>query len=864
MKQTTRKLLSLLLALVMALSLAVPAFADEGEPPEKELRFAWLMQNESGFFAEDIVLDSKDNPFEGGLGMNPAGDRYVIFFIWNNKDGKRENFVVPKGDGNITVTKLAADEIAKGAKETSYYVKLHMSEFKDGEVTANGLSFPVGAGLDDFGFYSAETPSAESILGGELAAKNLAGNTLYFCASYMGTDEAGEHDAVTKAEKSYNADDPMAKFFDLTQVKEGVWKITINDAGQTVLKLGGSIGINLKLEVKQPDGNTREDGRLIIVRGEQAEQGPSLWVAYPDWNEDGIATCNLESINNGTITSWLNYPNSGLVVGTCDTDNDGRPMAQTFKPIAPSELTASKGLTLNTDVSYKNGDKYGKYYFNAVVDAMDQAYTISYKEYSITVSSQPMDLDIYKTPYASAMTKAGIWGAAFNPVNRDQPYYIVSTATDAGNGRHLTDAKLAGGVPDNALVDLEKVSDSVYKLTIKKTANLERDGFLVKLDLTWADFMGNTWTEPWDCEFKSVDGASVVTSSAALTDGTKADPELLAYSAVAGKLSTEITMNVGEKKDVYLYLSRFFGLDGEQPSWKVWPYVQHGAFHASSAALTITEDGNDFSKFTLSASQPGTYEIYLGGQRWDYENIKLFHAGGKEYTAAEYQKFHRDVGYYADNDGVFYVMVDRKEVPFEEAYPGEKYEIKSLGMEDYGLQRVTVTVQGETKTFTDVKASDWFYKEVNWAVAQGIAAGTGATTFSPANDCTHAEILTFLWRAAGKPSSTAKLPFTPKSAWAADALAWAYEKGMIGDKFDETAKCTSADAVNYIWQAKGKPAASYDGRFTDVPRDAAYAEAVAWAVDAGVTVGTTSTTFAPAAVCSRGRIATFLFRAFSK
>ena len=96
------------------------------------------------------------------------------------------------------------------------------------------------------------------------------------------------------------------------------------------------------------------------------------------------------------------------------------------------------------------------------------------------------------------------------------------------------------------------------------------------------------------------------------------------------------------------------------------------------------------------------------------------------------------------------------------------------------------------------------------------------------------------------------------------AAKWACEKGMIGADFDHNTPCTRADAVNYIWQAAGKGAASYDGRFTDIPANSPYATAVAWAVENGVTNGATATTFNPGKICSRGEIVTFLYRYFGK
>lgn len=854
MKQKTQKMLSLFLAVLMVLGMAVPALASEAEPPEKELRWVHLDWDENGCSASTDALKS-DNPGEGnGTGYDPSRQDAVLFFIWNNKTNKREGYVVPKAGDGLVVEKLPKEAIASGAKQSSYYVTLRMTEFRDSELTASGLSFHVNAMLGDFGFYSAETPSAEAILVNEAEAAALSGDALYFCAPYMGTEEAADHDAVTKVEKDHGEGDDNAKFYDIEQVKDGVWKLTINDAGKTALKQWGGAAVNLKLEVKQPDGNTREDGRNIFIKGE--EQKPSLWVAYPDWNEDGSVTCSLENLHNGTITSWPDGSQYGIVIGTCDVNENG-PDTKTFQPIAPSELTASEGLTLNTDVGYKQGDKYGKYYITAEVDAWDQDYTITYGEYSIKVSSKPTDVDIYKTPEALAANKAGIWGAAFNPTHRDEPYYVISTCTDAEQGRHLTDAKLTADWEDNKLVELEKESDSVYKVTIKKDADLEREAFLVKVDLTWTDFLGNTWTEGSDLEFKSVDGSSIVASETALGD------EIMAYKDVADKVSSSVTMTTGESKTIYLYYNPYVTWWADRdPAWYVYALAAHDRYHTNSDSLTLTEDPDDYSKFTLSADKPGTYEIVTGFERWDYENLKLFHADGKAYTDAEMQKFHEEVGYTMGEDGELYVVQDDGLELFTKVYPGETYEIKNLGWTEGKGLRLTVTVEAPAKSFVDVKESDWFYNEVNWAVRRGIAAGTGTDTFSPLDDCTHAHILTFLWRAAGEPESEAKLPFTAKNSWAADALVWAYEKGMIDGALEENAKCTSADAVMYIWQAKGKPGAEYDGRFTDVAADAAYAQAVAWALDAGVTNGNGVGTFGPGTVCSRGRIVTFLYRAF--
>lgn len=165
-----------------------------------------------------------------------------------------------------------------------------------------------------------------------------------------------------------------------------------------------------------------------------------------------------------------------------------------------------------------------------------------------------------------------------------------------------------------------------------------------------------------------------------------------------------------------------------------------------------------------------------------------------------------------------------------------------------------------TGQYSDVPAA--YDKAVLWAVANGITNGTTDATFSPTQSCTHAQILTFLYRAAGNPPASAKAPVTVADAYK-KAVNWAYEKKLIDDSFDPNAYCTRSQAMMYIWQALGShKAESTIGSFTDLSADAAYATAVSWAIANGLTNGTTTTTFSPDQVCNRGQIVTFLHRAY--
>ncbi|MBR3641839.1 MAG: S-layer homology domain-containing protein, partial [Oscillibacter sp.] len=168
-------------------------------------------------------------------------------------------------------------------------------------------------------------------------------------------------------------------------------------------------------------------------------------------------------------------------------------------------------------------------------------------------------------------------------------------------------------------------------------------------------------------------------------------------------------------------------------------------------------------------------------------------------------------------------------------------------------------------SFLDVPPDFWCEKQVAWAVKEGITNGTTATTFSPNATCTRAQILTFLYRAAGEPSVTSANPFTDvkTSEYFYGAAIWAYEKGMVGGgTFAGATTCTRAETVSHLWKYAGAPAAS-GASFTDIASDADYAQAVSWAVANGVTNGTTATTFSPENTCTRAQIVTFLYRAFA-
>lgn len=175
--------------------------------------------------------------------------------------------------------------------------------------------------------------------------------------------------------------------------------------------------------------------------------------------------------------------------------------------------------------------------------------------------------------------------------------------------------------------------------------------------------------------------------------------------------------------------------------------------------------------------------------------------------------------------------------------------------------------QPSQKGFNDVKPGDYFYDAVNWAIEKGITTGTSATTFSPNASCTRAQIVTFLWRASGSPEpKTASNPFTDvaANAYYCKAVLWAVENGITtgtsATTFSPDAPCTRAQGVTFLWRANGSKAASAAASFTDVASDAYYAPAVAWAAEQNVTGGVGNGLFSPDTTCTRAQIVSMLYR----
>ena len=212
------------------------------------------------------------------------------------------------------------------------------------------------------------------------------------------------------------------------------------------------------------------------------------------------------------------------------------------------------------------------------------------------------------------------------------------------------------------------------------------------------------------------------------------------------------------------------------------------------------------------------------------------------------------------------VLVDGKSVGAVKSYT-----FKNV-TKDHTIEAIFMKSNGNPQTgvFVDVAEGSYYEEAIDWAVEKGITNGVSSNMFAPNDPCTRAQIVTFLWRAAGSPAPKSMSSFTdvPADAFYAKAVAWAVENGITSgtgeSKFSPNATCTRAQAVTFLYRASGSPAVSGSAEFSDVATNAYYADAVAWAAKKGITTGIGGGLFGSNNDCTRGQIVTFLWRAMAE
>lgn len=285
--------------------------------------------------------------------------------------------------------------------------------------------------------------------------------------------------------------------------------------------------------------------------------------------------------------------------------------------------------------------------------------------------------------------------------------------------------------------------------------------------------------------------------------------------------------------------------------------------YAAGSEYTVTKEATLTAvwRYTGSSSSSSSNSYPVSAPRVDNGSVSVTPSSASKGTTVTITVKPND-GYeldkltVTDKDGNRLSLSDKGNGKYTFAMPAGKVNV------DAAFSKVAATI-----SFRDVKQSDYYYDAVKWAVEKGITEGTSADTFSPGASCTRAQMVTFLWRAAGSPApKSAANPFKDinKNDYYYSAILWAVENGITSgtgaDTFSPSATVTREQTVTFLYRAAGSPAVS-GGSFSDVATDAYYANAVAWASQNNITSGTGSGKFSPGADCTRGQIVTLLYRA---
>ena len=597
--------------------------------------------------------------------------------------------------------------------------------------------------------------------------------------------------------------------------------------------------VNTITVVGTPSRVTLKDGKTTLSNGSSVTDGFTI---YADEAYIGDASFQLKVNNNYVVTMYLTVDSKGEIKDTVT------------------------GTSAGKSVTFTNSDYDYLYIY----------------EGSTSFKSDMYNGDWSKTSYAPRSWK---------PVAQNKDYTVSSSAFDRNGKATLYVVAVDDDIASTGTITVSQKSyDINYNVVAGKSVTFNQKDFESFLE-DYAEDNGNYNPKKDEITFDH----AVLTSSipSAKSEGT------LYYG------STEITSSNKSKtdmtdmdkvsfdsvskpsKDTVTLTFRVYG-EIEKPNSRKPDKVNYDVNVVISVVkedITYTVGIDDTVQLTAR-----DFVNFLQDAKTSYRKSTLdyvkFDVSGKNVSSYAYGGLYRSYSNYstgklADSTDKFYYEPSRTQYDLADvayhttrwAEAGKTVYIPftvygTKGEEASGTMAITIA---QTMNFIDVKASDFFYEPVKWAVNNKITNGTSSTTFSPYKNCNRAEIVTFLWRAAGSPEPTVtRNPFTDvnsvRDASYYKAILWASQKGITAGStattFSPYQECTRSQIVTFLYRYAGKPSGYYSNPFKDVSsvNEASYYNAILWAVGKGITQGTSTTTFSPYASCTRGEAVTFLYR----
>lgn len=596
--------------------------------------------------------------------------------------------------------------------------------------------------------------------------------------------------------------------------------------------------VNTITVVGTPSRVTLKDGKTTLSNGSSVTDGFTI---YADEAYIGDASFQLKVNNNYVVTMYLTVDSKGEIKDTVT------------------------GTSAGKSVTFTNSD-----------------YDYLYIYEGSSFKTEKYDGDWSKTSTAPK---------GWKPVAQNKDYTVSSSAFDRNGKATLYVVAVDDDIASTGTITVSQKSyDINYNVVAGKSVTFNQKDFESFLE-DYAEDDGKYNPKKDDISFDH----AVLTSSVPSTknEGT------LYYG------STEITSSNRSKtemtdmdkvsfdtvskpsKDTVTLTFRVYG-EIEKPNSRKPDKVNYDVNVVISVVkedITYTVGIDDTVQLTAR-----DFVNFLQDAKTSYRKSTLdyvkFDVSGKNVSSYAYGGLYRSYSSYstgklADSTDKFYyepsrTQYDLADVAYHTTRWAEAGKTVYIPFTVYGTKNeeasgtMAITI-AQTMNFIDVKASDFFYEPVKWAVNNKITNGTSSTTFSPYKNCNRAEIVTFLWRAAGSPEPTVtRNPFTDvnsvRDASYYKAILWASQKGITAGTnattFSPYQECTRSQIVTFLYRYAGKPSGYYSNPFKDVSsvNEASYYNAILWAVGKGITQGTSTTTFSPYASCTRGEAVTFLYR----
>lgn len=596
--------------------------------------------------------------------------------------------------------------------------------------------------------------------------------------------------------------------------------------------------VNTITVVGTPSRVTLKDGKTTLSNGSSVTDGFTI---YADEAYIGDASFQLKVNNNYVVTMYLTVDSKGEIKDTVT------------------------GTSAGKSVTFTNSDYDYLYIY----------------EGSTSFKSDMYNGDWSRTSYAPRSWK---------PVAQNKDYTVSSSAFDRNGKATLYVVAVDDDIASTGTITVSQKSyDINYNVVAGKSVTFNQKDFESFLE-DYAEDNGNYNPKKDEITFDHATlnslptaksegtlyyGGSEVTS----TSNRKAeytDMDKMTFEAVAKPTKDTVTLTFR----VYGEIEKPNSRKPDKVNYDVnvvISVVKEDIVYTVGIDDTVQLTARDFVNF-LQDAKTSYRKSTLDYVKFDVsgKNVSSYAYGGLYRSYSSYS-----TGKLADSTDKFYYEPSRTQYDLADvayhttrwAEAGKTVYIPftvygTKGEEASGTMAITIA---QTMNFIDVKASDFFYEPVKWAVNNKITNGTSSTTFSPYKNCNRAEIVTFLWRAAGSPEPTVtRNPFTDvnsvRDASYYKAILWASQKGITAGStattFSPYQECTRSQIVTFLYRYAGKPSGNYSNPFKDVSsvNEASYYNAILWAVGKGITQGTSTTTFSPYASCTRGEAVTFLYR----